>query len=1202
MQPRFSAPLIGLVALACAASSVAAINEWTEVGPDAGWALRVAIHPTNSQVALLSTVRGIYRTTDGTAHWTLVNEAATGSDFAFDPTNADRVVHASEKVWMSVDGGQSFALAQSPAANYIRDVEISSAGTIYVAGENKVFKSTDHGNTWTSCGAPWPQAAFVGALAVDPNIMSATSGADHLILRATDSVSSPVTSATWRSVDGCTTWIQAGAGDPSTPSNSVSQYAVMPGNSNRILAATYQGVYRSTNGGDTWTQVQAGSAQWIQFDPKIADGVSAISAFGRLMRSTDKGDTWDPFHGADVQVTGGTTFAFDPQVAGRLILASSNGPYLSTDGGLYYSLRVAGLRAAYIGDFSTADDGTVYAVFNPGAGGVFRRDPTTLAWSALNNDDLKLKTATTGFLMSLVATAPGNSSRLYAGVWQANLSLSTDGGSSWQMRHPAFLATSPATNMYDVAVDPDDELLAFAATDHGIWKTINGGTTWAPSNGTLPSYARFVLPLRGSNVVYAISQDPDVAYSNRVYKSTDNGTTWSSTGAMPALVAAGQLLSVAVDPQDANVVYAGHNGGVYKSTNAGTSWTAMTFSGQAAPYATGVSVLVDPDYSTTLTLARSNENSGVVRTTDGGVHWERILVPNGGSPNWRILDRAVLDPLRPNVIIGGILGTNISEYEVGTDLELTAAGLGVSFPTSTSQVVTLTVKNRGPHAASPSELTIVLPAWLTPTVPDVCTRAMQTLHCRIPPLWLNDSYELSLPVAVSAVGGTGLFTGVLQTHETETDGTNNSIALAITASEQAVLALGYAPSASNIDRGESMTLTMSAGNQGPSTSTATTLALQIPAGLEVTGYTTTRGSCVASPGAFDCNLGTLAVSTAAIITLDLRGASPGTYDIVGHVDGAGTDSGVLHTHHQPLLVRAVGDVSIELAESADPIQVGTGFDYTATVRNLSGDAAGVHVTVPVTGARVSSASTPAGTCTKTDAQVDCDITSLAAGASTTIDIHLDALAAGIATASATATYAGRDTASGNNSATLGTTLRLVGDVSVEIADSLDPITTGTALSYTATVRNLGPNAGAVHLSVALAGGTVSVVTPANATCTNTASAVECDFASMANGATGGAVILVTTTAAGTVNATATATFAGTDPVAGNNTATASTTVNAPPPPPAGGSSGGGSSGGGSSSSSGGGGGGGRFDWLALGLLGLLLASRRVTKRRVAAPY
>ena len=1015
---------------------------------------------------------------------------------------------------------------------------------------------------------------------------------DHLFLQVNDSSTSPGTSATWRTLDGCASWTQSGTGDPASPSNVVRRYVVSPTDPNRVLASAFDGIHRSTNGGANWTNVLPYGTDWIEFDPRNPGYVVALGVFGRIMRSTDGGDNWDTFFGAELQVAGNATFAFDRQTTGRMIVSSSSGAHLSTDGGLYFDLRITGLRAAYIGDFSTADDGTVYAVFNPGTGGVFRRDPFTFAWSALNNDDLKQKASTNGFLMSLVATAPSNAARVYAGVWQANLSHSTDGGGNWQMRHPAFLGTSPATNMYDVAVDPDDELLAFAATDHGIWKTIDGGTTWATSNGSLPSYAKFVLPLRGSNVVFAISQDPNVAYSNAVYKSTNNGATWSTTGAMPALVAAGQLLSVAVDPNDANVVYAGHNGGVYKSINGGISWAAMTFSGQAAPYATGVSVLIDPDYSTTLTLARSNENSGVVRTTDGGLHWERIAVATSAAPNSRILDRAVLDPLRPNVIIAGILGTNISEYEVGTDLELTVANLTAVLPRSTNVVATFTVRNRGPHAASPSDLTLALPAWLTPTVPGTCTRTGQTLHCTIPPLWLNATYEFSLPLAVSASGGTGQVTATLATHEADTVPSNNNFSLAATGPELANLALGVAAGAiSPLDRGASTTITWSVANQGPSPSTLTTLDVQIPPGLIVTGHTETRGTCGMDASVFHCDLGTLNVGQAAIITLDLLAATPGSRDIVGNADGAGSDSGNLHDNFVNVTVRPVGDVSVTLAESADPIQVGTSFDYTATVRNLSGDASGVHVTVPVTGARVSLSASPDGTCTRTATQVDCEIANLAAGASTTIDIHLDALTAGIATATATATYAGVDTDATNNTASIGTTMRLVGDLSVELAESGDPIIIGGPLSYLASVRNLGPNAGTAHLAVALSGGSVAVVTPTNGTCTSTSSSVDCDFPSLANGATGTAIIALTTTAAGTATATATVTFAGTDLVSTNNTASASTTVNAPPPPPpppppAGGGNNGG-----------GGGGGGRFDWLAIGLLGLLLAGRRLKTRR-----
>ena len=69
------------------------------------------------------------------------------------------------------------------------------------------------------------------------------------------------------------------------------------------------------------------------------------------------------------------------------------------------------------------------------------------------------------------------------------------------------------------------------------------------------------------------------------------------------------------------------------------------------------------------------------------------------------------------------------------------------------------------------------------------------------------------------------------------------------------------------------------------------------------------------------------------------------------------------------------------------------------------------------------------------------------------------MTAGIATATATATYAGIDTDTTNNTASIGTTMRLVGDVSVELAESGDPIIFGGPLSYIATVRNLGPSAG-----------------------------------------------------------------------------------------------------------------------------------------------
>ena len=70
--------LFAAALLLCAAIAQAGVNSWTLSGPEGGWAFQAAFHPTNSQIAVLSTVRGLYRTTDGSAHWTLVNDGANG--------------------------------------------------------------------------------------------------------------------------------------------------------------------------------------------------------------------------------------------------------------------------------------------------------------------------------------------------------------------------------------------------------------------------------------------------------------------------------------------------------------------------------------------------------------------------------------------------------------------------------------------------------------------------------------------------------------------------------------------------------------------------------------------------------------------------------------------------------------------------------------------------------------------------------------------------------------------------------------------------------------------------------------------------------------------------------------------------------------------------------------------------------------------
>src|SRR6185436_16640799 len=172
---------IGLVALACTFSAVAGVNTWTMTGPDAGSVHAVAIHPTNSQTALISTTRGLYRTSDGGAHWFLVNEYqySFATSIAFDPTNPNRVFAVNGALWRSDDAGFSFTKIDDPLNALYYTVAFSSAGTLYVHSiDGQVFRSTNQGNTFSTCALPGGAHGESYAFAVDPN----PNASDHLFI------------------------------------------------------------------------------------------------------------------------------------------------------------------------------------------------------------------------------------------------------------------------------------------------------------------------------------------------------------------------------------------------------------------------------------------------------------------------------------------------------------------------------------------------------------------------------------------------------------------------------------------------------------------------------------------------------------------------------------------------------------------------------------------------------------------------------------------------------------------------------------------------------------------------------------------------------------------------------------------------------------------------------------------------------------
>jgi photosystem II stability/assembly factor-like uncharacterized protein len=192
----------------------------------------------------------------------------------------------------------------------------------------------------------------------------------------------------------------------------------------------------------------------------------------------------------------------------------------------------------------------------------------------------------------------------------------------------------------------DSTTFYFGAVNGGVWKTTDAGVVWTPIFDGQPIGSIGALAVAPSDpkTIYVGTGESDIrsslSFGNGVYKSVDAGRTWAHVG----LEDTRHISRIVVDPQDADVVYVGALGhvygpnvqrGVYKSTDGGMHWTRVLDQGPEI----GVSDLAicsghpqllfagtwhtwRPPWSTYAPIDRPG--GGLYRSQDAGKTWSRL--------------------------------------------------------------------------------------------------------------------------------------------------------------------------------------------------------------------------------------------------------------------------------------------------------------------------------------------------------------------------------------------------------------------------------------------------------------------------------------------------------------------------------------------------------------------------------------------------
>ncbi|HEY9114793.1 MAG TPA: T9SS type A sorting domain-containing protein, partial [Bacteroidales bacterium] len=594
-------------------------------------------------------------------NWASLGPNSSGGGYAgigrincvqFHPTNANIfwIGAPAGGIWVTENGGSSWTILNNNTevigvSDIIIPSDYDATGTIYIATGDRdawdnrsvgVLKSTDEGATWEATGLSFTvsQGENTYRMLLDPND-------DETILAAT-------TDGLYKTTNGGTNWTKL-------TTYEFIDMEYKPGNFSTLYGSTTNGkIYLSTNSGSSWTQVHSGGS-------RIELAVSADEptwVYALISNSSSA------LYGVYKSTNSGASFSqvYDGAPSGHNLLGwNSNGTGTSGQG--WYDLSLAAdpfdANKVYLGGVNTwrtTNGGTSWNIVNHWWGdGV----------QAVHADKHNLKfNESTGVLFEV------NDGGVYK----------TSNGTSWthltnglvisQIYKLSVSQTEAETTIIglqdngtkallsgvwddviggdgmECLIDYTDENVQYGSLYYGdIYRTTNGWGSDYNISDNIPGGANgawvtpYIIDPVNNQTLYVGYED--------LWKTTNRGNSFTKIGDFSD----GTLKSLAICYSDPNVIVTATNTKMQKTTNGGASWTTIT-SGLPSSTITYVTIKANDPSVIWVTLSSYSGNS-VYKTTNGGGTWTNI---SGTLPS-----------IPAGSIVQNRLNTIEEELYVGTD-------------------------------------------------------------------------------------------------------------------------------------------------------------------------------------------------------------------------------------------------------------------------------------------------------------------------------------------------------------------------------------------------------------------------------------------------------------------------------------------------------------------------------------------------------